>query len=196
VNKGPFRVPFGLCDATSPSWTVALARTFTNLGPKNVDALPTPLGSLRHPQDTPQRTPFRDSGIRTSRIREPCDTVLVRPNAETPSADGQRSTLRVSGISLSGYRDPRCQYFVLSNPRVPRCRFSATTPPVFHYSAGSHSTTSLRDFADRGSTTQVAMVLETPNADPAMLRIRATCPSNDRRLRLNGKSQLAISTCM
>jgi hypothetical protein len=52
-------------------------RTFSFSEARRVDALPTPLGSFRHPQDTSWRSPLSVLGDRVSRYRETCNTILV-----------------------------------------------------------------------------------------------------------------------
>jgi hypothetical protein len=61
-------------------------------------------------------------------------------------------------------------------------RYASTCLPL---ASGSHTATSLREFAVRGSATPSPLLLGTPNAETPMLRIRATCLHSDRRSRSN-----------
>jgi hypothetical protein len=134
------------------------------------------------------RSPFRLSGIRRSRYREPCVHVLVQiksPNPECRWSTSQHSRFfRGFPYREIGTSDVAVHmYHEFPNPEL-RCHLSSTR------TWGPTLPRPLRDFADRGSTTTGPLPLETPNARIPMLRIRATCLHSDRRTRLNRRIAL------
>jgi hypothetical protein len=104
----------------------------------------------------------------------------VQLKLRTPIPDGQRSTLGISPLAMS----TAC----LSKPRAPRCR-----SPIKCHLDSTHFQGPTRPrhltlvWEIAGSRFPDANPLhwETPNAETPILRIRATCPSDNRRLPLN-----------
>jgi hypothetical protein len=115
------------------------------------------------------------SGDRTSRDRETHGAVPGRANPEIPMVKSQPRGISTRTASLD-----------LSISRVPKLRCHASMPPGLHYVSGvplcsvTFGTSRIAE-----STTPSPLLLETPNAESPMLRIRATCPSRNRRSRSN-----------
>jgi hypothetical protein len=115
------------------------------------------------------------SGDRTSRDRETHSVVLGRANPEIPMVKGQLRGISIRTASLD-----------LSIPRVPKLRCHASAPHVLHYASGvplcsfTFGTSRIAE-----STTPSPLLLETPNAESPMLRIRATYPSRNLQSRSN-----------
>jgi hypothetical protein len=74
----------------------------------------------------------------------------------------------------------------LSTSRVKKLRCHASVPPGLHYVSGvplCHVTFGASRFSE--PTTPSPLLLKSPNAESPILRIRATCPSRNRRSRSN-----------
>jgi hypothetical protein len=74
--------------------------------------------------------PFRNSGIRVSRTRESYAHLPFNMKSPNPDPRGQRSTLLISGIFLSGNRQMRGRETLTFQIPEPRC---TDTPPRVSY---------------------------------------------------------------
>ena len=122
------------------------------------------------------RSSLRKLGDRVSRYCEIRDTAPRRSTAETPTP-----IVNVNlEISLFVMPSP-----CISNPRASRCRSRCeATCPSLSLPDPTLPRKS-RDFADRGSTIPHSLLPETPSTEILILRICATCPSDDRRIKLD-----------
>jgi hypothetical protein len=145
-------------------------RTFTLYGPKR-RCSSTPLGSSTHSLlSALPRTCYRK--IRPRGIARP--TVLFQESSSR-NPDGRSQPRVVSTRSAS---------LDLSTSRVPKLRCHASVPPGLHYVSGvplCHVTFGASRFSE--PTTSSPWQLKSPNVESLMLRIRATCPSRNRRSR-------------
>jgi hypothetical protein len=131
------------------------------------------------------KLPFRNSGSRVLRTREPYGHSPCNKKPRTPSCDVNGQCLRASVLSLSGYHNLRGHCLALQQPE---CR-NADSTRARHLGSTILWDPTLprqpRDLADREFTTPNLLPLETPNAGIPILRIRATCPPSDQRSRSN-----------
>jgi len=148
----------------------------STMRPEELTTLLTPSGVF-YPHYTSWRSPFHQSGNRVSRTREPCVHLPCNMKLRTPIPDSQRST----GQDTTTH-DVNSMLFKTLSPEVP---ILDQMPPGRSYLRGPTLPHHLRDFTDRESSTQSFLLLETPNAETPILRTRATCPANDRRLPRN-----------
>jgi hypothetical protein len=111
------------------------------------------------------------SGDRTSRDREIRGAV---PGRAVPGSPTVKVNLGLSPLA------PR--NLDLSTSRVPKLRCRASTPPGLHYVSGV-PLCHVRFGTSRISepTTLSPLLLKSPTAESPILRIRATCPSRNRR---------------
>jgi hypothetical protein len=161
-------------------------RTFTIHGPKSRE-MPfrsSALGSSTHKLYSvifPARAIGRSdlAGSRDSRCcpresssRKPDGQSQPRVIPLTPRAlTFQLPECQTSDVALARHLDPLC----LRGPTLPR---------------------HLRDFSDRGIRDSKSFTAESPTAESPILRIRATCPSGNRRFQSNRGFRFADPTCM
>jgi hypothetical protein len=115
------------------------------------------------------------SGDRTSRDRETHGAVPGKTNSES----------RWSKVNL-GECPLAAQNLDLLTSRVPKLRCRASTPPGLHYVSGAplcHVRFGTSRIAEYSAPS--LLLLESPTAESPTLRIRATCPSRNRRSRSN-----------
>jgi hypothetical protein len=102
---------------------------------------------------------------------------VLSPGSKPRNPDGQSQPRVVSTRSAS---------LDLSTSRVPKLRCRASTPPGLHYVSGvplCHVRFGTSRIAE--PTTPSPLLLKSPTAESPILRIRATCPSRNRRSRSN-----------
>jgi hypothetical protein len=119
----------------------------------------------------PARTIGR-SDLAKSRVSRCCPW-----ESKPRNSDGQRST--------SGYLHSLREPWPINSPsaETPMSRERATWTPL--RLRGPTLPRPLRDFADRGILDSKSFATESPNVESPILRIRATCPSRNRRSRSN-----------
>jgi hypothetical protein len=172
------------------------SRTFTLHGPKSSSSS----NSLGSPLPQSSRClPFRNSGNRVSRTREPCVHLSCNMKTRTPTRDVNGQRPRSIGDILIGKMAVVLPHTSCNtNLRVSKPRSLTNAPPGLHYASRvPHCHVGLRDFADRGSTIPKSLPLETPecrNSDifGFMPSVPPTIDGSDQI----GESHFATLTCM
>jgi hypothetical protein len=161
-------------DATPLSQQAVALQDLLSLSARRVQALPLLSGVLPtvYSVISPAARAIGRSDLARSQDPRCCPW-----ESKPRNPDGQKST--------SGYFHSSAS-LDLSIPRVPKLRCHASAPHVLHYASGvplcsfTFGTSRIAE-----STTPSPLLLETPNAESPMLRIRATCPSRNLRSRSN-----------
>jgi hypothetical protein len=144
--------------------------------PEELTTLRTPSGVF-YPQYPSRRPPLRESGNRHSRVREfnACNLGPSVPEPRSPMVNVNTRDIAA--------RNTEPLYFKTPSTDAPISRLNATWTPLTPWGPTRPRHPGISLIAN--PRCKCSLRLKTPNADPVILRIRATCPSDDRRLPLN-----------